>query len=457
MNYLIKSFLICRSREQGFAIPIVIGLGLIMILIGMVSIVKSNEEDLTAIGQRGTQRALTAGEAGVAYYRDLINKNKAIAVYNSSGTVSWANNTGIPNLDFYVKPSPNNCFTASDGFGATNVTNAAGAAWRDVDSNLGQYKLINYEYIAADKIGRLVVEGRDRNSSNEASVTRLRVEFPIQPGVPRPPGVSQDVITENLNNLAPALWLGSDLMTLNGTKNNLNVVNGNILVSSLNCQLSTGTKAIAAVLPNIVAEPQTLPSIPLAVGGVNNITNSSVLENVDLPRSGDNWAIQSVREQTKNVYQYSIPNGLSLTNKNILINISPTNRTKDKIIFYVQNNITFDGNVDVNWNADYKSEHLEIYSNDPITIRFQGSGNIRLKAFIHAPNATVEVTGTPTVEITGAVWVKEWQNTTNQTVTITPDASYYGYTSVRRSLDNNALVIQPIIYPPSKWETVEAE
>ncbi|MBE9171284.1 hypothetical protein IQ238_28565 [Pleurocapsales cyanobacterium LEGE 06147] len=496
MNLLIKAFLIRSSKEQGFAIPIVIALGLIMILIGMVSIVKSNEEDLTAIGQRGTQRALTAAEAGVAYYRDLINKNRAIAVYsackdedknkdgkltwdnsqnkwtcsNNGTTVSWANNTNIPNINFY-----NSCssagFTTDNGFGANAVQNATvNIGWQDVNNNpdLGQYRLVSYSY--ADNAGTLIIEGRDRNSDNDASVTRLRVEFPIQPGIPRPPGASQDAITNNLNNLAPALWIGSDnnSITLNSDNDNLEVVNSNILVSKLDCQLSSGTKDIAEALGNVSAEAQNLPSIPIPLGQIYGISNNSIIKNIPLPRSADDWVLGG--DGKSKIYQYRIENELNFNNEDLIITVGDN----EKVVLYVQDDITFNGKVKVNCidvdndnvcEDTNTSNRLEIYSDREIDIEFKGSGKIKIKAFIHAPNATVKVSGTPTVEITGAVWVKEWDNQTNAKVKITPDTladttlneRYYHYTSVRQSLDNNNLVIKPIIYPPSRWETVEAE
>ena len=126
MNPKLKIALIFRSSEQGFAVPIALMLGLIMILLGTINIFKSQEENIIAITQRQTNKALSAAEAGVNQYQQLIDKNKFLAI-NSHG--KWSSTSNI-------------CDTKNTINKAVN-----GLDWQDVDSadaSLGQYKLVSY-------------------------------------------------------------------------------------------------------------------------------------------------------------------------------------------------------------------------------------------------------------------------------------------------------------------------
>ncbi len=112
MNRKIKTALIRRSSEAGFALPISLGLGLIMLLIAATMIVRAQDDRTTALAQKATNQGLSAAETGITQYQALINRYRAIATYkdcegtrNSSGTcpdtgttMSWANATKIPGI-----------------------------------------------------------------------------------------------------------------------------------------------------------------------------------------------------------------------------------------------------------------------------------------------------------------------------------------------------------------------
>jgi Tfp pilus assembly protein PilX len=452
MNPIIKAILIRRSREQGFAIPTIIALGLIMTLIGTINIFKSSDENLTAISQRDAQKALTAAEAGVAYYRDLIDKNKTIAVYNSTGTVSWTNPNNIPAIN-------NNCGFTNQG--NTAVSNAATSAWQNVNGNsdLGQYRLKSYTYDG--NAGTLVIEGRDRNSTDAASI-EVSVDFPIQPGLfPTDfPNNITNKVTENLNNLNPALWIANNDtpstintsdFNLNGSNDNL-TVDGNILISKSDCNLSA-IQTQVDTLGNITANSSTLPSIPTQPTSITTITNNSdIIDitsdsiNTTLPRSGDLYQV----ENGENVFYYLIQNDLDLADTE-KIQIT----TGSKVVFYLQGNMTIEGNVDIN--QLNSSDNFQIYgTNTTSIIEFKGSGTINLKALIHAPNAEARITSDdPTVNINGAIWVNKWDSSTGD-ITITSDESYFYYKNLE-NLVTQLGAINPIIYPPTNWQTCEVD
>jgi hypothetical protein len=480
-----------------------------MTLIGTVNIFKSSEENITAIAQRDTHIALRAAEAGVAYYRDLIDKNKQIAVYpaceaglswssnswtcSDTGTsVSWANNASIPNLDFYTNTCSSAGFSSANNFGATAVSDATipTEGWQkvngDPNSDLGEYRLRQYNYddTVEPNTGTLVIEGRDRDTTgDDASAIEVSVTFPVQPAT------TNDDLTANLNNLDPALWIGSETIALNNPDNNNLSVDGNILITKSDCDLSSGIETIANALGNATVHPRNVPDTPIppddATAGppfnltkINVITNDSDIINVTLPRTGDNSEVVD----GDNVYHYLIEDELNLTDGNEIIITSGA-----KVILYVQGDITITGNVDINCDDtdgddvcddSNQSDRLEIYGNSDEsgsnqfgcasgvicpteTITFSGdtTKTINIKAFIHAPDAdaTVTVSNDPKVNITGAVWVQEWNDTSSNTpmVTITPDDRYLEYTTLDDPITTLGGAINPIIYAPENWQTQE--
>ena len=59
------------------------------------------------------------------------------------------------------------------------------------------------------------------------------------------------------------------------------------------------------------------------------------------------------------------------------------------------------------------------------------------------------------------MFVKDWddQSGTTNKVTITPDDQdqYFNYKSIQDLSSSGARIVDPIIYKPSEWETVQVE
>ena len=524
MKLLFKVFLLNRPKEQGFVIPVVIALGLIMTLVGTISIFQSSDEQLTATSQRATAKALAAAEIGVARYRELIDKHKVIAVYdacvdmnndgdtedsnewdgdttckNPSGTVNWAN-SNIPNIG-------TSCWTDP----ATEVANMATKSWQYVDANGNssldtgeiEYRLIDYTYnrtiddkgtpgdtsdddYSSQPFGNLVVEGRV-----DQAVAQVSVDLPIQPGIPTP-GNDPIRLHDNFNYLNPVLWIIGDnegVTNVSGLQ-----VNGNIVITDTDDCSLTGTVPTAAnfkssssdaVLPQstIVTplRPNQLKSVPATPAWSTDDFNSltpTALQNISinktpLPSSGD----ESHTFGDNIYYHYVVANGdVTLNGTDLFV------RAGRKVILYLDGNLTLDSTVDgVDLNSrsgnNNESYYLEIYgSTNTSTITLRGDGAINIKGLIHAPEATVRIEDDPTIIITGAVWVKDWNNTTTLTndvliqadpnssdATLPPSPSlvsqqFYNYSYVRDDLvGGTARVVDPVISSPSRWETQQAE
>jgi hypothetical protein len=522
MNLLFKTLVLRQSKHQGFVIPAVIALGLIMTLVGTISIFQSSDEQITAVSQRATSRALAAAELGVARYRELIDKYKVIAVYNAcngtwtdencsdTGGISWKLAANIPNI-------AGSCPTD----GATTVAAMATRGWQYVDAdgdnsvdlNEYQYRLISYTYTSnysggaytAQPFGTLIVEGRvnqsNTNLTNDtlAAVTQIRVDLPIQPGIPTPNGEIVQ-LEGNFNRFNPALWItGTPGGTVDASVTDASklTVNGNIILTDANCA-STNTIPTTANLQDWATNKEKSVSFtplqpsyktPPATGATNldsdaavdvNVIAGDINSTLTLPRSGDlsehdDTDGDGVIDPDENVYYHYLINGnIDLDGEDINIVAG------SKVLLYVNGNITLKGeadpdgtgpderNVDLNVRAgnNNKSYNLEIYGTAATTnIRFEGNYPINIAALIHAPNATVTLANNPTVTIKGAVWVKDWDGDSGLTtaVNISPDdptdqalvsEQYYSYTYIKDDLVSaNARVVDPIIDIPSRWET----
>ena len=104
------------AREEGFAIPIAMGMGLVMLLLAMTAIVRSQSDARVAVDRKFSAQARTAAEIGVTRVQDFLNRYRAAATApactswptsgygdcNDSGaTISW----DVPgNIKNYVLP-----------------------------------------------------------------------------------------------------------------------------------------------------------------------------------------------------------------------------------------------------------------------------------------------------------------------------------------------------------------
>jgi hypothetical protein len=483
INFKLKTLLISSTKDQGFALILALVAGAVMILATTATIFTLQKENIIQFTEGETSRGLNAAQRGFYRYLKLINSNKFIAqhpacatTWNSSGVCqdsgtaqSWAQAQNIPGI------SP-----ACPSADATAIKNFTNRDWQDLDpsnSTLGQYRLIDYTFNPNEQppgsgeykpFGTLTVEGRVNQKGSGSGATgvvntataRVKQDIPLQPGLPGVPaiGVSLGV---NFNGLNPAVWIGNGSATAVGTLK----VNGNILFSKTDCSIPTGGgNPDFSNATSIIGDPRTLsgttPNVPTPPlpGVLNNITNAQLTAAGTLPRAGD------TPDPATNYYHYLVQDQLNLGGKPL--NIQETT----KVILYVQGNITIDGNVNQNQPAN-SSGHLEIYGNSitgagnkygcaaGVTCPTTGitfGGDVDVKGFIHAPAATVKQNLTPTVDLTGAIWVNNW-NTPNSTITITPDNNYFNYTTIRNMNTANQRLVEPILSPPSSWETEEVQ
>ena len=70
------------DRQEGFTMPLALGLGLAMIIVAASLIARSQTDRLTTTSQRESNRAVSIAEAGVARSRSFLARYKFIATKN---------------------------------------------------------------------------------------------------------------------------------------------------------------------------------------------------------------------------------------------------------------------------------------------------------------------------------------------------------------------------------------
>lgn len=477
MSPQLKIALIRRLSHRGFAVPLALALGLIMILLATMTIFKSQEESLNASTQRVSSRALSAAQSGVAKYQELINNNRVIATYDACATWSsgdscsdtsgttWAQASNIPGIS---DSCPNT--TGSAGIVQTATTKA----WTNVstDASLGQYRFVDYVYVdsVSPPIGRLTIEGRVNQSGATTSadtdpstaIARLEVEIPIQPGLPTV-GTAAVSIDPDLNGLDPVIWLASSSASDTG---NLKV-DGNILVTSSSCTSPSDPSSSNlqdSTTQAVIASPRTFPpaiSDPSSSSTVNRISNADLNAAGELPRVSASDKATTVNSNS--YYYYVIDNTPTdttdaTTNDNFNLSSNLTIREGTKVIIYVKGTSISLSNTEVNENNNNSSAYLEIYGSSATT-DVNISGTVKLTGLIHAPAATVNITDSSSdIDIVGAVWVNDWEDTSGSTnVDVLPDNQYqyYYYSSLDDMRTAGTLIIPPTLSSPSSWTTEE--
>ena len=137
MNTKLKFALIRRYSDRGFAMPIAIGLGFIMILIAATMIMRSQSDQTTALAQKATADSLGGAEAGVTRVQNLLDRWRVLAnvtLTNINTSSSWQ--------QVFVASPGNACLTG----GTSNPTSGYRLnQWITLDSQR-QFRITGYTY-----------------------------------------------------------------------------------------------------------------------------------------------------------------------------------------------------------------------------------------------------------------------------------------------------------------------
>ncbi|MEL6439456.1 MAG: hypothetical protein AAFQ80_09415 [Cyanobacteria bacterium J06621_8] len=560
MKLLLLKFLWqSRAKEEGYVLPMVMAIGLVMVLLGLVNMTSANEENINAITKNSRSDALAIAEIGIAQYRELLNRNRVLTVYNRA---QWTNNNvnGVDvagqtcdvitnTLNGWASNEP-----AGTAFNAVNwravqlnetvinrdLNNDGDAA--DVAVDVGWYKIVDYEYdidgnlggtdndgvidatddnglfsVVSDantaddtpgdpNFGSLTVANLDENDNDDDGQSDARGILTVKGRTPDG-GEAQIQVEiplrinqQDMNNLAPALWIGSgNTANLGGLVvgdtdgdnltddliNNLTGANGadtipdaNIVVSNPNDGTNAGCDDVTVAgnnnniisdsrsLPSIAAITQTITDAENAAGG-NRLNDFSDLQslgslnflgalnhsdyNPDIAPGDFDPATDCTAAADCRYYYDNLPG--TITGDLSTDGIS-------RATLYQDGNLIINaGASDATIGSIVSSQFLEIYSTTNIDINTNGQ-NLTINALIHTPG-TLTISGGGTLTINGSVWVGDFINniTTVGAVKINPDNTDTSSTAFDRSYEfyttTTDITPRPLTDSPTNWRTEE--
>ncbi len=182
--------------EKGFVLPIVLGVGVIIILLGVMMIERSSQNRIAAIAQKANVRSSAAAENGITQIQALLNRYRPLATYCSDPSLS---NCGSATSWQTVSNTALDPCSTNLNEPVTRIQSYARQQWSNATSNPadGQFRLISYQYqpnTANPTIGTgtLVVQGRiNPDDSIRTATAQIKVSFNItrDPGLGNPPGL----------------------------------------------------------------------------------------------------------------------------------------------------------------------------------------------------------------------------------------------------------------------------
>ncbi|MCZ8047418.1 MAG: hypothetical protein GPI90_03975 [Microcystis aeruginosa K13-05] len=401
------------NKEKGFALPLAVLIGLILMVTGMTMIMRAQGDQSKVIAQKARADSLTSSEVGLARVQDLLNSVRVMATVDRNCTSGdcWQNarydvDTDPTDLQKHLKklvdaaPScsnPNDAVTLKKKI--NELRDLSADQWVDLDlGNNSYYRVVEYNYRIDTGMGVLTLEGLSRKSAatditnitidrdsddNAASRNRVVVTIPIL-----------DAPRHAFNRTTvPALWI-SEGTADDGAKFEGDVVE---VVAWPECDIkqdkiptpSTGTppykaQVVGVFFPN-------LPETPTGIPSLGDLTSSETF-----PRTGDTAS-------PSGVYEY-IVNNINLDEEDDeKITITPGKR----VVFYVKGNINGAIEHDCGTEPGCKPGNLQIYAyseSDSAQICLRGDQT--LQAFIFAPDYSLGKTDNGT--FIGAAWGKNW-------------------------------------------------
>jgi hypothetical protein len=385
--------------QAGFAMPLALGMGLMMIIIAASLIGRSQSDRATTVSQRELNRALSVSEAGAIRFQSFLDRHKLLATKNLSQWRITLDSLPIiqsscRSIDILAAKQQTDLFQASNWIALDNS-----------DANKGKYRIIDYQY--QNGVGKLKVAAEIGTYNNPQNISKhsLIVDIPIGS---ESAGLAPPALWANIFNLSPAQPITGQIQGVTCPQV-VNVdVDGITGVDATNIALIAGVPS-----GQIIADPFTPIPAP-KVAPTNAILLPAIATSIQLPRVGYGDVPDANHEYHYLVDIDNPSSGYSIKLQDldrITINLA----ANEKINLYLKGNIDFAGSQTVNVNLAHPN--LRIYGSAQ-TVRLIVKDNAAITAFIHAPLADAEsvraLTPNPNPQLTGAVWVNSWNSMTSQ-------------------------------------------
>jgi hypothetical protein len=424
-----------NRAETGFAVPLALGLGLVMIIVAASTIGRSQSDRTTTSFQKETNRALGVSEAGVVRVQSFLDRSKLLAIKNLD---KW-----VDTLDLLPSEQAN-CSLIDRLALKQQAEIFKNHNWIDLDNrdpNKGRYQIVDYQYQAG--VGKLTLAGEIDvyNTTKNSAKSTLTVEIPVS--------------SEDAKLLPPGLW--AQTLKLNPSQQ----VNGQIRAVTCPQITATDPDGVTGIdrtnivevdnkpTGQIIADPFT--AIPLPKTAPNNaILLPAITSSIELPRAKSIDNPDSNGEYHYLVEVDSASSGFSIKlkdNGHIKINLRKTDK---KVNLYLKGNIDFGGGKITDIDGNMSS--LRIYGGEQ-TLKLIIKDNASINAFIHAPFAdaqNIKSTSTTRGMIIGGVWVKNWDSVSgNGNISIVQVGNWSDF-----GVNKTAQPAQ--INPIGSWQRVES-
>ncbi len=430
------SYLWRKNRSQsGFAMPLSLGLGLVMIIVTASTIARSQSDRTTSNFQKETNRALSISEAGAIRVQSFLDRHKLLANQNLDRWLDTLNS--LP--DFQV-----NCDLIDISIARQRSQVFKNHDWIELDNNdpnKGRYKIIDYRYQAG--IGTLTIAGAidAYNTDGHTSTSILKLAIPIESEIAKipPPG-----LWANTFKISAKQQIHGQIRAVTCPQISNENPDGVAGIDRTNIAQIDGEPT-----GKIIADPFT--AIPMAktashtAAPIPAITSSIKfpLRATDLPDdNGEYNYLVDIDNPNSN-------HSIKLKDiDTILLNIAPD----QKVNLYLKGDIDLGGSQTSNVNLLHPN--LRIYGGEKTT-KLTIKNNASIAAFIHAPFAEAKniksTIPNSTRGITGSIWVKSWDSSTSQgEISIIQAGNWTDF-----GID--AAVQPPHINPVSYWSRVEGK
>jgi hypothetical protein len=386
------------STQAGFAMPLALGMGLVMIIVAASMIGRSQSDRIVTNSQRETSRALSVSEAGIVRVQSFLDRSKTLATQDLD---QWSNTLKT------LSPTQISCNLVNSTLIKQQTELFSKKTWINLDDknpNKGRYQIVDYQYDHG--IGKLTVAGEidPFNTTQQSAQSTLAVEIPIGSELAKMP---PPALWANTFNLDPKQKITGEIRSSECPQVTSLDVDGVLGVESSNIAM---IKEVAS--GQVIADPFT--QIPIVKNPPATATLlPAITTSIKFPRPN---SIDVPDAQSEYHYVVDIDNSSS----GYSIKLTDLDRIEldlaadKKVNLYLKGNLDLAGSQTLNVNINHPN--LRIYGSAQ-TLKLTVKDTAAITAFIHAPFAVATSTSAspanPTSNITGAVWVKSWDSKTS--------------------------------------------
>jgi hypothetical protein len=420
--------------EEGFAVPLAIGMGAIVMLIGVTMVIRSQNDRVIATEQTQNAGSYAVAEGGIARSLGYLNGNyEPFLKYsydpiNSATGKTYLGPDGISNngdeettaVDEWTPlPNPPPCFDSST-FSSILLQGVIGSG------TTNNYKLLAYRYSSGQ--GTLLVKGNDLKNSKATTVLQQKMAIQSAPtsAAANFPGLMATDFNLGNNDVLGSI-AGNVICTSQATgdcpitNNSTNCVNGEPTSDALRAAIGALTNGVVQgkIYVRNVIWP-TMPTVPASSTTGTYYLTSDITDDMTLPRSGDT-------PDASGNYNYKVSNiDLAGDDKSLTINTSTS--PQRRVNLFVTGNLSVSGNAKINHSTS-NAGNFRIYGNpadsdDTNDQSFTLSGgSTTTDLFVYAPDATIGINGgSNSPDFRGAVWTKTWNGSSSNNAEISvPD------------------------------------